>query len=253
MVSRSRAPGLGRLLEAVGEVSLRLVAGLFPAAAASWATRLRAALPGRRVPRRVVAETAGGQIVLAVAGAGAGHAILGVSGALAGTVLAVWWSLSSLKRRHEQRRAALRASLPEAAELLAVAAGAGLNPYRALESVSAVATGPLGPVLAAAMLDVRAGRPIGDALRGAAATHDFDELRAVARAISAAERQGMPLAPALRRLAADQRERLRRNAEAEARKAPVRVLFPLIFCVLPAFILLTVVPALVHIFELVRS
>ena len=49
---------------------------------------------------------------------------------------------------------------------------------------------------------------------------------------------------ALERLAVEERTPLRRRAEARARKVPVRLLFPLVFLVLPAFGLLTVVPAL---------
>ena len=60
----------------------------------------------------------------------------------------------------------------------------------------------------------------------------------------AADRTGAPVAPALERLAAEERTQLRRRAEARARKVPVRLLFPLVFLVLPAFGLLTVVPAL---------
>jgi hypothetical protein len=52
----------------------------------------------------------------------------------------------------------------------------------------------------------------------------------------------------LARLAVEERARLRRRAEAEARTVPVRLLFPLVFLVLPAFGLLTVVPTLVSSF-----
>jgi hypothetical protein len=53
-----------------------------------------------------------------------------------------------------------------------------------------------------------------------------------------------PVGPALARLAAEQRAELRRHAEANARRVPVRFLFPLVFVVLPAFGLLTVIPTL---------
>ena len=69
-------------------------------------------------------------------------------------------------------------------------------------------------------------------------------LRPLADALLASDRLGAPVGPALARLAAEQRAELRRHAEANARRVPVRLLFPLVFVVLPAFGLLTVIPTL---------
>ena len=69
-------------------------------------------------------------------------------------------------------------------------------------------------------------------------------LRALTDGLLVAERSGAPIADLLGRLADDARATVRRRAEAHARRVPVRLLFPLVFLVLPAFGLLTVVPAL---------
>ena len=69
-------------------------------------------------------------------------------------------------------------------------------------------------------------------------------LRPLADALLASDRLGAPVGPALARLAAEQRAELRRHAETHARRVPVRLLFPLVFVVLPAFGLLTVIPTL---------
>jgi tight adherence protein C len=69
-------------------------------------------------------------------------------------------------------------------------------------------------------------------------------LRPLADALLASDRLGAPVGPALARLAAEQRAELRRHAETQARRVPVRLLFPLVFVVLPAFGLLTVIPTL---------
>ena len=69
-------------------------------------------------------------------------------------------------------------------------------------------------------------------------------LRPLTDALLASDRLGAPVAPILSRLAAEERGALRRRAEAHARRVPVRLLFPLVFLVLPAFVLLTVVPGL---------
>src|SRR5436190_172863 len=64
------------------------------------------------------------------------------------------------------------------------------------------------------------------------------------RAANRALEREAPVGDALARLAGEERAALRRRAEAHARKVPVRLLFPLVFLVLPAFVLLTVVPGL---------
>jgi len=87
----------------------------------------------------------------------------------------------------------------------------------------------LGASLAEALDDVGRDEPV---------------LRDVTDALAVAERSGAPIADLLARLADDARIGLRRRSEAHARRVPVRLLFPLVFLVLPAFGLLTVVPAL---------
>ena len=67
-------------------------------------------------------------------------------------------------------------------------------------------------------------------------------LRPLADALRTSARLGTPAAPALARLATEVRADVRRRAEARARTVPVRLCFPLVLCVLPAFALLTVVP-----------
>ena len=67
----------------------------------------------------------------------------------------------------------------------------------------------------------------------------------VVYAVTAAETDGAPLQPALERAADEAHRRRRVRAEEEARRVPVLMLFPLVFCILPAFCLLTVVPLLV--------
>jgi tight adherence protein C len=70
-------------------------------------------------------------------------------------------------------------------------------------------------------------------------------VRPLARALATAVEEGVPFETTLRRVAAEVRARRRREAEEAARRVPVRMLFPLVACTLPAFVLLTVVPLLV--------
>lgn len=170
----------------------------------------------------------------------------------AATVTALLFYRHLKVKASDRKRGYLR-SIPEMVDLLAIAASAGLNPYRALDAVVDAIDGPLGDALALAMADVRTGMPVGEAIQRVATKVGIDDLRVLSRAIASAERQGTPLAPTLRRLSETQGEKRRRAAEGEARKAPVRILFPLVTCVLPAFVLLTVVPVFVDTFRLVKT
>lgn len=152
--------------------------------------------------------------------------------------------LAQVRARHRSRRAdrALGTELPVTVDLLGVAVGAGCTPYLAVE----VAVRWAPPLMSARLARVRdacaLGATFADALDDLAAR--APPLRPVADALLASDRLGAPVGPALGRLATEQRAELRRRAEAHARRVPVRLLFPLVFVVLPAFGLLTVIPTL---------
>jgi tight adherence protein C len=146
------------------------------------------------------------------------------------------------RRRARRDDAELTAELPVTLDLLGVAVAAGCTPYLAVDL--ALRWSP--PAMATRLAGVRAACALGatfaDALDDLAAR--APRLRPLADALLASDRLGAPVGPALDRLSAEQRAELRRRAEAHARRVPVRLLFPLVFVVLPAFGLLTVIPTL---------
>jgi pilus assembly protein TadC len=145
--------------------------------------------------------------------------------------------------RHDRKDAReISRELPLVLDLLQVAVSAGCTPYRALEL--AVAWGPpaSGTAFGTALDATRVGSALRDALDALARA--VPRLTPVTDVLVASERLGAPAGPALTRLAHDVRADLRRQSEARARKLPVKLLFPLVFLVLPAFGLLTVMPAL---------
>jgi Flp pilus assembly protein TadB len=128
------------------------------------------------------------------------------------------------------------------ADLLAMAVSAGLTPFLALELAVRFTPAPGAARLGAALEATQGGSRLADAL-------DEEALRTPALApvlalLAASERSGAPVAAQLRRLAVQLRAQGRRRAMARARTVPVRLLFPLVFLVLPAFLLLTVAPVL---------
>jgi len=147
------------------------------------------------------------------------------------------------RRRCRREEAALQREAPLAADLLAVAGAAGLTPFLAL-GVAATAAPPRAAARFRAILDGVAtgeGRLAAVLAREAALS---PPLAPILEVLVASEQLGAPAAVALSRLAADGRSRVRRAALARARTVPVRLLFPLVFLVLPAFLLLTVAPVL---------
>ena len=75
----------------------------------------------------------------------------------------------------------------------------------------------------------------------------------LATAVAAAERDGLPLAPVLERLATDARADRRRAGEAAARRLPVQLSFPLVVCTLPSFVLLAIAPAVLGALSTLRG
>jgi tight adherence protein C len=156
-----------------------------------------------------------------------------------------WWAHRRLGCRREAhaRVGAVRRALPDAVDLLTLAGTAGLSLALAHRLVAEHVPAPLGPALVAADEAARAGRPRADALRDHLAPLG-DRARALAQVLGDHLRYGVPLLPALERTSLELRLDRRRAAEVEARRVPVRLLGPLVACVLPAFALLTVVPLL---------
>jgi tight adherence protein C len=128
-------------------------------------------------------------------------------------------------------------------DLFVLAAGAGLTVPLAVSAVARRATGPIGAGLAAADRAVGLGRALPDALCDLPAALG-EPVRGLTAALISAERYGTPLVDSLARLADEVRVQRRRRAETAARRVPVKLLFPLVLCTLPAFALLTVVPLL---------
>lgn len=187
--------------------------------------------------RRRVDSARVGRTVLAAALAGL------VLPATAPGVSAIVWVVPALRLRRErlQRAALVRRQLPEVVDLLALVTGAGFTVSLAVEAVARRAGGPIGSALAAVVAATAGGRRLGDAL-GDLPAHLGEPVRPLVAALVAAERDGAPLGRSLDRLATELRHDRRRRAEAAARRVPVKLLFPLVACILPAFALLTVAP-----------
>jgi tight adherence protein C len=156
---------------------------------------------------------------------------------------AIAWALPAVaaRRRRARAHAAIASDMPEVVDLLLLGVGAGLSVRQALEAVARRSRGPLAAHLRTVTADVARGRRLADALDDLPARAG-DSVRPLVAALTSAERYGAPLGAALERMAEEVRAVRRRRAEEAARRVPVKLLFPLVGCVLPAFALLTVAP-----------
>jgi Flp pilus assembly protein TadB len=144
-------------------------------------------------------------------------------------------------RAVRRRQHAIAVALPDVIDLLVVAIGAGLTPTLAVRHLATLAPAPFAAAFADVDRRVERGRRLADGL-DALPEHLGVAVHPLIAAIGGAERYGAPLAPALELLAHDARRERRRRAEEAARTLPVKLCFPLVCCVLPAFVLLTIAP-----------
>jgi tight adherence protein C len=173
----------------------------------------------------------------------AGLVLVGPLAALVAGALV--WTLPAVLARRDRRSAAssLLLELPDVVDLLLLAVDAGLTVRMALEEIAAQAEGRLADSLRAAVRQVEMGRRMADALDDVSSGLG-DQVRPIIGVLIEADRYGTPLHGPLERVSAELALERRRRSEEAARRVPVKLLFPLVFCTLPAFALLTVVPLL---------
>lgn len=130
--------------------------------------------------------------------------------------------------------------VPLLVDLVAVALGAGTTPALALARVAPWAPPTLRDDCARIADAPARGQRFVDACAEGARRRP--SLAPLLDALAVASVEGGAVTPTLTRIAATARADARRAAEVRARAVPVRLLFPLVLTVLPAFVLLTVVP-----------
>lgn len=162
--------------------------------------------------------------------------------AVAGLLLPVLW----LRRAASARKLAIWKRLADAFDLVTVCVEAGLGLDAALRQVSEKLRGPLAEEIAQVLREVGMGRPRREALEDMAHRCDVRELDTFVNAVIQAETLGTSLGRVLRAQAFSLRVRRRQRAQETARKAPVKMVFPLVLLIMPTFFIITVGPVFVH-------
>ena len=149
-------------------------------------------------------------------------------------------------QRADARRALITRELPDTMDQLTIAVEAGLGFEAALARVAKQGTGPLAAELRRTLQDIQLGMDRADALDSLGARTDITDLRRFVAATRQAERYGLPIAAVLRTQSRELRDRRRQRAEEHAMKIPVKVLFPLVFCILPTLFIVILAPGIIN-------
>ena len=164
-----------------------------------------------------------------------------------GTVLfaGIGWMLpvTYLTRRAQQRTDRIERELPEMIDLLVVTLEAGLSFLASLHLAAARLRGPLGEELRLALHEQRLGLTANDALNGMLRRAETPALRTFVRSVIQGETLGVSTGQIMRNLALEMRKTRRAKAQERAQKAPVKMLFPLIFLIFPAMFIVLLGPA----------
>jgi tight adherence protein C len=173
----------------------------------------------------------------------------GYSGALVAlgvpvAVLMGWTAPMSIVRRRSRRRfEQIDYELPSLIDLLVVTVEAGLGFTGSLQLAAERLSGPLGDELRLMLQEQSMGLSSQEALRNLLERADTPLMRSFVRSILQGETLGVSIGQIMRDLAVDMRKRRRQAAEERAQKAPIKLLFPLIFLIFPAMFVVILGPA----------
>jgi tight adherence protein C len=154
-----------------------------------------------------------------------------------------------LRARAKRRTERIELELPELIDLLVVTLEAGIGFNAALQRTAERMTGPLGDEIRLTLHEHHLGLTMEAALANLLARCDVPSIRAFVRAVTQSERLGISIGQIMRDLAHDIRKRRRQIIEEKAQKAPIKMLFPLAFLVLPSLLLVILYPGLHTIVE----
>jgi tight adherence protein C len=154
-----------------------------------------------------------------------------------------------LKRRASSRTTRIELQLPELIDLLVVTLEAGVGFTAALHRSTEQMTGPLGEEIRLTLREHSLGLSMDRALANLLERADVPAVRSFVRAVIQSEALGVSIGQVMRDLATEMRTRRRQIIEEKAQKAPIKMLFPLAFLILPSLLLIVLYPGVVNMLE----
>jgi tight adherence protein C len=208
--------------------------------------------PSTWTPDRILAVKGLGLFVLGGLGALYGVRAIGLLVVGTGVGAAVGFFLPDILLYNAgiKRQQKIQQALPDALDMLTVCVEAGLGFDAALAQVARNTTGPLAAEFSRVLQEMQIGKSRSQALRASTERTTVPELRSFVSALIQAGELGITIADVLREQAKEMRLRRRQRAEEKAQKVPVKILFPLVFCLFPSMFVVIIGPGALSIVAL---
>jgi tight adherence protein C len=143
----------------------------------------------------------------------------------------------------------IRRELPDALDLMTISVEAGLAFDAALSQVARRTEGPLAKEFFRVLQEMQIGTSRLDAMRALGERTNVPELRSFLSAMVQADEFGIPIAAVLRVQSTEMRVKRSQRAEEAAQKVPVKIIFPLIFCIMPCLFIVVMGPAVITLIQ----
>jgi tight adherence protein C len=158
-----------------------------------------------------------------------------------------------VQRKARHRLEEIDRRLPDLIDLLTVMIEAGLSFGSALRLASGHFEPPLSDELRLTLQEQTMGLGIDEALANMAGRADTPAVKSFVRAMAQGERMGISTGQIMRNLAHEMRQRRRSQAEEKAQKAPVLMLFPLVFLIFPSMFIILMTPAVINLMHSLKG
>lgn len=155
-----------------------------------------------------------------------------------------------IRNNAQKRREQIKLELPDTLDQMLISVQAGLGFETAMARAGQNGKGPLADELIRTLQDIQVGRSRKEAYLAMAQRVDVPDLRSFVRAVVQADSYGIAIAGVLHAQAKDMRVKRRQRAEEHAMKMPVKMLFPLIFFILPTLFIVVLGPTAMSIMDL---
>ncbi|MHA7277406.1 type II secretion system F family protein [Arthrobacter sp. Hz1] len=173
--------------------------------------------------------------------------------AVAATIVAYFLPDLLIYSKGTERQAAIALELPDTLDQMTIAVEAGLGFDSAMARAGQNGKGPLAAELVRTLQDMQLGMGRRDAYTALLARTKAPDLRRFVSAIVQADRYGISISSVLRVQASEMRLKRRQRAEEKAMQIPVKVLFPLMVCILPVLFIVLLGPAGINVFTTVTQ